>query len=144
MRKTLPLSALLLICLWSCRNPGPGTTDDSNTLPDMHTSRIALDYYGSYEGLLPCASCSGIYTVIVLIEDDTYKICRRYEVEGDERVYTSGGRFHWDDSGGKIILENEDPPNVYLVGENRLFQMDIEGRRIEGGLEKHFILEKKR
>ena len=137
-------SLLLMACQYSGDDRGRETGPDNESFqdpPDMHTSMIALDYHGVYTGIIPCASCSGIYTEIELREDSTYRISRRYLGVGNDTTYTSKGRFRWDNTGGNIYLEDEDPPNKYMVGENRLILLDIEGKRIEGELEEQYILD---
>ena len=148
VRILLYASVLIMLFQLSCGMHDRGSYRDDTAggdtlLPDMHTSRIALDYHGVYEGIMTCASCSGIYTRIELREDDTYLIKRKYlGVEGDN-VFYSEGRFTWDDSGGNIFLEGEDVPNKYMVGENQLIHLDSEGLRIRGELEEYYILRKK-
>lgn len=109
---------------------------------DMHTSRIALDYHGSYSGILPCADCEGIQIKISLIEDGTYLLRKIYLGKGDNMVFESEGMFDWVDSGSTIILLSEDPPNMYRVGENHLRKLDMEARLITGELAEYYILHK--
>lgn len=41
--------------------------------PDGHSSRTSLDWAGRYSGVLPCASCPGIETVVTLNNDGTFE-----------------------------------------------------------------------
>jgi copper homeostasis protein (lipoprotein) len=64
----------------------------------MHTSRIALDWAGTYAGVLPCADCEGIKPIITLHEDLTYEMETQH-LGRDEQVFRRSGSFVWDDAG---------------------------------------------
>ena len=114
----------------------------STVPPDMHTSQIALDYYGTYKGVVPCADCEGIETIILLKENEKYEVAIKYLGKSDA-VYKESGHFSWGDDGRIITLEGlENRASQYQVGENKLFQLDLEGNRIKGNLAQKYILEK--
>ena len=52
----------------------PAVAEASAAVPDMHNAQNALDWNGTYQGLLPCASCEGIATELVLNDDGTYRL----------------------------------------------------------------------
>lgn len=115
---------------------------NSEKPPDMHTSRISLDWQGTYLGILPTAGGGGIETKITLSEDYSYTMQTKY-LDKEESVFTRKGKFVWDDKGSKITLQNiTTAPSQYLVGENMLIQLDMDGNRITGELEEHYILRK--
>lgn len=139
--------ALLLI---SCGPKGNQKEEpvDENTLTeemaasDIHTAEISLDYDGTYKGVLPCADCEGIETVLTLDYDGNYTLKNTY-MGKDASVFETSGKFTWDEDGSTIILGGiTDAPNRYFVGENRIFQLDMEGNRITGDLAEKYILEK--
>jgi copper homeostasis protein (lipoprotein) len=135
------LTALLL--LWvltgSCTNPA---TKDRQ-IPKGDTSRNALDWEGVYEGTVPCADCEGIATTLVIDYDNNYELKAKYLGESDEE-FSHSGNFTWNEKGNIITLEGvENRPSQYLVGENQLFQLDMEGERIIGELGDSYILRKK-
>ena len=71
MRKYFLLVSVVAV-LFSCSTVKKQATGESNAiLPDVHTSRVALDWQGVYRGMLPCASCEGIKTQLELF-DSTY------------------------------------------------------------------------
>lgn len=39
------------------------------------------------------------------------------------------GKFEWDKSGGKIALVSKDGKRQYIVGENQLIHLDMDGKR---------------
>jgi uncharacterized lipoprotein NlpE involved in copper resistance len=139
---------LVVLSFWGCNSPqaeqekSKSMPDTTSAPPDMHTSQIALDYFGTYKGVVPCADCEGIETLITLKENDEYEIAVRYLGKSDF-VFRESGNFRWSDDGRDIILEGlENRATQYQVGENRLFQLDMNGKRITGNLAEKYILEK--
>ncbi len=133
----------------ACQDSRPGrgaaqeTTDAEDARPpDMHTSRIALDYHGVYQGVLPCADCEGIRTTLRLDEDGHYQVSQVYLGKNGEQEFLSSGEYQWDDSGQVIALMGEEEPRQYFVGENVLWKLDGEGRRIGGDLRDLYSLRK--
>lgn len=125
---------------------------DEQTKPDLppsvpdpaHNSRNALDWAGIYRGVLPCADCEGIKTEIRLFYDLSYVMTVVY-LGRDDAVFVEEGSFAWDEAGLVITLgdtNGTNTPNRYHVGENILFKLDAEGRRIRGALEELYMLRK--
>lgn len=115
---------------------------DATARPDGHNSRNALDWAGTYSGVLPCASCPGIDTVVSLHSDGTFERTMHYL---DQAVvpHTASGTFSWNDAGTKVELNTEgDGVAKYQVGENQLFHLDGDGQRITGELAAHYVLHK--
>jgi uncharacterized lipoprotein NlpE involved in copper resistance len=119
---------------------------DSNgitaAIDSTHTAQNSLDWKGTYAGVLPCADCEGIETEIMLHGDNTYMIETKYK--GGKNKGTKGdGKFTWVD-GNTIQLDNiKDGPSKYMVAENKLIQLDMNGKKIEGALADKYILIKK-
>ena len=110
--------------------------------PDGHTSKNSLDWAGTYSGVLPCADCPGIETVVTLRSDGT---CERstFYIDSATAPESSNGTFTWDETGNKIVLDTGDGEIVkYQVGENQLFRLDRDGQRIIGELAAHYVLKK--
>jgi heat shock protein HslJ len=103
-------------------------------------SRTSLDWPGRYTGVVPCADCEGIETTLVLRDDERFALTTRY-LGTQDAGRTLEGSFAWDDAGRTIALAAvSGGPSRYLVGENRLFQLDLEGRRITGPLADRYVL----
>jgi len=144
-------SMILLLNLAACSSePAPGvpSTDDRAPLttrapvPDSHTSQNALDWAGTYSGVLPCASCPGIETTVTLDADGSFERRMIYIDENPQPVVESGS-FRWDEGGRSVTLAlADDAPQRYQVGENVLFHLDQQGQRIEGELAGHYLLHK--
>ena len=79
-------------------------------------SRNALDWEGSYSGILPCPD-HGTATVRLTLSGSKYQLHILY---GNGETKETEGEFVWDTTGGIITLHGEVFPSVYRVGENRL------------------------
>ena len=92
--------------------------------PDpAHNSRNALDWAGTYEGVLPCADCPGIRTRLTLRQDGTYELSRLY-IERDREPQLAKGRFAWLPGDNAIVLEAQHGELRFAVGEARLALLD--------------------
>jgi uncharacterized lipoprotein NlpE involved in copper resistance len=100
------------------------------------------DWTGTYKGILPCADCEGIETVITIYENMTFIIKTKY-LSKDDMVYEQRGGFLWNEDGNTIILnEKNRTPRQYLIGENYLLQLDLKGNKITGELADKYYLHK--
>ena len=147
--KLLNLSIFSLALIFSSCGNSSKTEEkstDSNTktteskLPTGDNSKTSLDWSGTYKGILPCADCEGIETIIKLNEDFSYSKKVKY-LGKDNSFQISKGKFSWDDNGNLIYLD-KDKPNAYRVGENQLFALDMNDERITGDLQERYILKK--
>ena len=94
--------------------------------PDMHNSRNALDWAGTYAGVLPCADCPGIQTRVVLMADGQFELSTLY-IDRQTTPTTTRGRFAWNAAGSDITLGAESGSPKFRVGEGRLLQLDRDG-----------------
>jgi len=85
--------------------------ETSQEAPDMHTSRISLDWPGSYIGLLWCDHCGGEFYGIHLEENQNYRL-KKVHLGGCEPMSVQSGQFTW---------TNGD--NAVQLGENEVFQV---------------------
>ncbi|MDR2228833.1 MAG: copper resistance protein NlpE [Flavobacteriaceae bacterium] len=156
-KNVLLIAATAGLLLMSCSQkkelqPGNGVeettaeakTDSISVEPitnDGHNSQNSLDWAGTYEGTLPCADCPGIKTTITLKDDNTYTMTEEYV---DKKTKAEDkGKFEWDKSGGKIALVSKDGKRQYIVGENQLIHLDMDGKEITGPNKDLYILKKK-
>ena len=155
--KYLLLPAFAAIFLVSC-SPKPGTdtasaaattSDSATTMTDTsamqneHTSQNSLDWNGMYKGVLPCADCEGIETNIILNTDNTYLIQTKYLGKGETKPVEKTGSFTRNAEGNTVIFSGvENAPNQYFVGENKLIQLDLAGKKIDGKLAEKYVLTK--
>lgn len=132
--RSLPFVSLFALAFFACKTTPPSST----ARPDA--SRESLDWAGTYRGTTPCADCGGIETVVTLDTDRTYTVKRRYL--GKETAFREArGTFDWNADGRQITLRG-DNGTMFLVGENRLVQLDRAGRRIGGTFADRYVLAK--
>ncbi|MDO4693493.1 MAG: copper resistance protein NlpE [Eikenella sp.] len=106
-----------------------------------HPGRDVLDWAGTYRGTLPCGSCEGIETELVLGQDGGYRLVETYLEREPVRTEVSG-RFEWLADGSRIRLDEAGDGRYYLVAENRLLSLDNEGKRLEGEMADRYLLQK--
>jgi heat shock protein HslJ/uncharacterized lipoprotein NlpE involved in copper resistance len=117
---------------------------ETNTIATGDNSSISVDWAGTYMGTVPCADCQGILTRITLKEDNTYNLQIEYVGKGSP-AENFEGTFQWDDAGNTVTLgglKERSMPSAYMIGENKLIQLDMEGKEITGGLASKYVLAK--
>jgi uncharacterized lipoprotein NlpE involved in copper resistance len=132
---------LMYSCGGNTQKSQEQTPDKSAQVADEHNSQNSLDYAGTYIGKLPTAGGEGM---IVTIELGDSTFVRKTEYAGKEdKSLEEKGKYSWSTEGSTIILEaGKDSPNQYLVGENILIQLDMEGNKITGDMADLYILKK--
>lgn len=110
--------------------------------PDGHNAQNALDYTGTYKGIVPCADCEGIITQISIGADSSFELTLQYKGKGDGRPVVSKGTYNWKDGNTISLAGVTGGAFLYKVEENRLRQLDTEGRKIEGALAENYVLTK--
>ena len=86
--------------------------------------------YGTYEGEIPCADCSGILQNLTLNKDNTYILKSTYKGKGDGKPFTDKGTFTIENN--RVKLSIKDAPSQYLINKSYLEQLDMVGNKIEG------------
>lgn len=136
------IAILLATCFAAC-NGAQNAVQQDEAQQALHVgdnSQTSVDWAGVYQGVLPCADCPGISTVVYLNEDGTYNLQTQY-LERSDSVHHESGTFEWNQAGGKITLLASGNRR-FLVGENQIIHLDMEGNRIEGDLAPHYVLKK--
>lgn len=135
---TAPAIVAVMLAAAACSMPAAnGPAIDAGT-DGAHTARNSLDWAGAYRGVLPCADCQGIETVVVLADDGSYRHQSRYLGRSDE-VFSEEGGFTWSARGDTVTLAGREPVQ-YFVAENRLIRLALDGSRITGDLAEHYVL----
>ncbi len=142
MKKIVLLLAIALpVMITGCKTQKSAPSAPKKIIIGDNSS-VSLDWAGTYAGTVPCADCQGIATSITLNQDLTYKISTVYKGK-TMKFYENSGKFTWNDAGSTVLLEGiTNAPNSYLVAENKLIQLDMEGQRITGALADKYILMK--
>jgi len=134
---------LIFILFISCRINDKTLNNETidYSLIDNHNSMIALDWAGTYKGVLPCADCYGIKWTLTLTDDYSYTLEEVYLNYKKETVL-SEGKFYWNEAGSEITLDDEKRAIKFKVGENFLLKLDVEGKEIKSDLADNYILKK--
>ncbi len=111
-----------------------------NKVSMQDNSKTSLDWAGTYLGILPCANCEGLKTMLTLKNDLSYTSQTMYLGKSDS-IFHESGSFEWSKDGGSVILKNTNQQQ-YKVGENLLFHLDKNGKQITGNLAEKYILNK--
>ena len=129
--KIIVISSLCLVSLFSC-----------NHKPDKPEIKENANFcVGTYEGIVPCASCPGIKTTITLNADDTYY--RNEEYLGEEsNSFLDTGKYDIRFKDSVITLRDQDRNQIYKWSDDALKHLDIEGKEIFGSLRENYILKK--
>lgn len=149
MKNILLLSLVVLIGLVSCK-PKDAATEESTTQAADSTittppgyENVSAELVGMYKGILPCADCEGIETVLVLNADNTYLLKTTYLGKPGATATENTGTMRWNPEKSFIVLGGlENAANKFTVGENKLTQLDMEGNPITGNLADKYILTK--
>lgn len=140
------IAAALVITAVSCNNSKQNQSADNqvdSTLvaPDMHTSEIAIDYYGTYEGTLPCADCEGIKTTLIVKDDNTFELHSDYLGKKDGKFEDTG---NYSIINGELIelIDKTGDKTYYKIQEGSVALTNADGKLIEGELAPHYVLTK--
>lgn len=131
------LVALVSIALISCNNAKQKKAET----PDMHTSEMALDYHGVYEGTLPCADCEGIKTKLTINDDNTFVLNSEYL--GEENATFEDKGTYFIENGEILVTQEEDgEQKYYKLQEGSLAQLDANKKPVEGEMAPFYVLTK--
>jgi len=119
----------------------PMDTTSTETAATAHNSQNSLEWNGTYEAVVPCADCPGIKTTLLLNKDKTFSITEEYIDRNSKN--NDKGTFDWDATGSVITLNGKSANYKYKVGENKLFQLDMDGKEITGPNKDLYVFNKK-
>ncbi|MDR1876871.1 MAG: copper resistance protein NlpE [Flavobacteriaceae bacterium] len=115
-----------------------GVVTDSTA--GTHNAQNSSDITGTYKGIMPCADCAGIETQITLENNNNYTLTTRYLGKGEEKPFESKGKYTWNDTKDRIILDAD--KIEYKVEEGKLIHLDEDGNIITGELAPYYVLVK--
>lgn len=142
----IPAILLLAVQIQACQSSSSKTDStaiaDSSYVDTTHNAQNSLDWAGTYQGVIPCADCPGITTTIELFDNDTFSYHAVY-LETVNSVQDTG-KFMWHENGSVVHLIGKDLNTKYKVAENKLIQLDTEGKVIEGQIADQYYLAKVR
>ena len=103
----------------------------SGVPPDMHTSEMVLDFFGTYKGVLPSASGEGIKTTVTLNEDRTFVLLREYIGREEDAKFVFEGDYTIE-FGEIVVLDLGAQGEMFFdLREGSLALLDNQMNRIE-------------
>ena len=93
---------------------------------------IQKEVVGIYRGELPCGNCTAIDNKMTLNADKTFVLETVYKGKADDRVFKTKGNYYIKNE--QIVLEKQKSPFKYLIGDNYIELLDIDGNKIESEL----------
>jgi len=132
--------AVLAIFGLGAIHPIRAESNNNREAPDFRIPRISLDWSGPYTGII---SGGGrlIGALLYLNSDNTFELSYSYEDTLD-RILFARGKFEWDKTESNITLDVKNFPPYYMVGENKLTQLDSKGNAIIDIQLENYALEK--
>lgn len=106
-----------------------------------YSSEDSLSWKGTYQGLVPCASCPGILTTVKLYNDQTFEKSDFY-LDSEDGYFEEKGNFTFSEDGDKITMTSEKDTVVYNFGENQSEQLSKEEKEISSEITNLYILSK--
>ena len=126
MQKLLTLSILpaLGASLTACDKP---KADAGKPAASASQESTAPAFVGTYKGVLPCASCSGIDTTLELKADGTFSLTTLFLDEPDAKPETVSGSYSQSEDKTLIRLDENGDGYTYFIGDNMLEMRDEDG-----------------
>ena len=138
MKKIFIITMTVVTTLFSCAENKKNKNESLEK--DMHSiEKTSALKFGTYVGLLPCASCSGIKQKLILKPDNTFVLEKIYEGREEETQSTNQGTFKIIDK--ILILSLESGPSKYKIENGFVEQLDLNGNPIESELNYKLTLE---
>jgi uncharacterized lipoprotein NlpE involved in copper resistance/heat shock protein HslJ len=111
----------------------PQTASNGTELPEAQKASTH-HWVGTYASTLPCADCAGIEKRLTLNTNMTYHLTATYLGETAQKM-DKRGNYSVDQLRTRITLEEVgNTPSQFLIGKNRLTQLDMSGNPVTGGL----------
>lgn len=119
------------------------TTETANTTAPVKKPVKPIvktaSWNGKYSGVLPCGDCKGIFTIITVNGDNTYKLISKRVGKGEKEA-AYGGTYHFDSAKNMITLDAEGDHLKFEVKDGMLIKRDKFGNPEQGGQEARYYL----
>ncbi|MBK7426015.1 MAG: copper resistance protein NlpE N-terminal domain-containing protein [Saprospiraceae bacterium] len=144
MKKHLFLFAFLTLSVFiiSCggNKSSEEVAQDGTSADSLGVSEEKHAFYGIYQGILPCGNCTGIQTVIHLMEDSTYTKRFIYLGRDTDEVQVEEGTITWNPDGTVVTLTGPSASIQYLVSVDKITQLAQNGQPYQGSDAGQYIL----
>ncbi|KGN99661.1 hypothetical protein HR11_05380 [Porphyromonas macacae] len=143
------LAGAIVVCFTNCTNSKKQNTADTQQETEIKTETAVEtakpDYFGIYEGTLPCADCEGIKTTLTINEDTTYTLISEYLGKKDNNVFETSGVYNIiNENVIELVTPSSGEKTYYKILDNSSVALcDDKGTLNEGELAAHYILKRK-
>ena len=116
------------------------TSDSTQSTQPLKNARQSLSWLGTYQGILPCANCEGIATMLVIEDGGKYTLrTRQLGIEDKDRKYQ--GTYSWKND-STLVLSGAVQEKVFTVYNGYLQAMMPDGSPIPAHPGANYRLEK--
>ncbi|MCG9881120.1 MAG: copper resistance protein NlpE N-terminal domain-containing protein [Bacteroidia bacterium] len=115
--------------------------DKKNPWLSVVPATAIKDWEGAYMGVVPCADCEGVQTLIKLNKDQSYNIQTKYLGKGSE-IFENKGKIYWNKDGFSLLLLAGDDSLFAKLSLNQLTLLDNEGKAFTGQFASFYNLRK--
>ncbi len=137
------LMGALVVVFAGCK--GSATKNTTQVKTQEATTEVATksnDFYGTYEGTLPCADCGGIKTILTVNADSTYYLRSEYLGVKDGVFETNGVYNLLNGDLLELITPSSGEKTYYKIQENAVVLSDEQGTVNQGELAEYYVLKK--
>lgn len=121
-------------------SPAEQPAEAATPVVDAHNAKNSVDWPGYYHAVVPCASCPGIDTWLLLTDQTNsvrYSLTENY-LEEEEGFFQSAGQAEWGDNGSTLVLKGADESRVLFIGEGAVSFLS-EGQNIPEENSKYWL-----
>lgn len=145
MKRLYLLAAIMVIAASGCDRKVEKAED--NKKENIETVKVEenkpADYYGTYEGTLPCADCEGIKTTLKINDDTTYELRSEYLGKKDGTFEESGVYRIVSGDVIELITPSSGDKTYYKILDGAVTMSDSTGVTAQGALADQYTLKKK-
>lgn len=120
----IALLAAVLLGIQGCIRIDPPLRRTADT-----ATQSSFEWAGTYRGVLPCLTCTGVETELVLRgngSQPSYVLTETRQSDGGESI-VSKGRAEWDSSGSRLTLLDTQDERIIFLGDGYVaFVQDLE------------------
>ena len=102
----------------------------------------SVNYFGIYEGIFPCADCSGKKIQLSIFEDGTYHLEYEYLDKGDRVIEENGVYYLFNDTLLQTITPSSGEKTYYSIQAGAIVLCDSLGTLSDGPLKDLYVLKK--
>lgn len=124
------------------REPESAAAPASAAASAPAAAAISPSWVGNYDGMLPCADCPGLRTLLSLYDNQTYILSIKRE-GGNDLPTIMRGNFTWNADHSVITLDQAGQGRRYRVTPGQALQLRNDGSPVTGVLASRYTLKQR-